>query len=201
MDQAAHLRIINTAFELFNVKGYRSVTLSELASKLGMSKKTLYQHFTGKEDIAEAVITEKMKQLTYQINQSKSVSDNPLAEIKLTLLGIKKQIMMINPLFLYDIEKYIPSLWAKIERFRAEKLTFMIKLLEQAQEKGWIKSIQPKLAAHVFVSTVQTIVQPKFLSQNHYSVGEALDALIEIFLTGIASSIYVEENGDIAATP
>lgn len=196
MDQTVRLRIINTAFELFNVKGYRSVTLSELASKLGISKKTLYQYFTGKEDIAEAVLSEKMKQLTHQIDQSRSVSDDPLAEIKITLIGIKNQIMMVNPLFLYDIEKYIPSLWAKIEAFRAEKLMFMIKLLERAQHNGWIKPIQPKLAAHVFVSTVQTIVQPKFLSQNHYSIEQALDALIDIFLTGITSSSYLEKRGD-----
>jgi AcrR family transcriptional regulator len=42
--------IIERAQELFFTHGYTKVLMSELARQLGMSKKTLYLYFDGKED-------------------------------------------------------------------------------------------------------------------------------------------------------
>ena len=49
-------KIIKSAEERFFKDGYRKVTMDEIASDLGISKKTLYKYFSGKESIATAVI-------------------------------------------------------------------------------------------------------------------------------------------------
>ena len=56
MSNAARRRIAEASLQLFNSRGYKSVTMREIAKHLGMSSKTLYAHFSSKEEIAEDVL-------------------------------------------------------------------------------------------------------------------------------------------------
>ena len=57
----ARKRILKAAEELFLKFGIRSVTMDEIASKLGISKKTIYMHFEDKDAIVHEVATNRMK--------------------------------------------------------------------------------------------------------------------------------------------
>jgi AcrR family transcriptional regulator len=48
-------RILNTAVELFNTKGFVSVTMRDLANELDMSLGNLTYHFKKKEELMEAI--------------------------------------------------------------------------------------------------------------------------------------------------
>ena len=47
-------KIIHNASELFITYGFKSVTMDDIANKLGISKKTIYQHFENKTKLVEA---------------------------------------------------------------------------------------------------------------------------------------------------
>ena len=49
-------RIQSKAHELFLQYGIRSVSMDDIATQLGMSKKTLYQYFTDKDEMVDAVL-------------------------------------------------------------------------------------------------------------------------------------------------
>ena len=46
-------RIINCSIELFGRYGIKGVTMGAIASELGISKRTLYEHFTCKKQLLE----------------------------------------------------------------------------------------------------------------------------------------------------
>ena len=50
-------RITEKAHELFMRYGVRSVSMDDIAAQLGMSKKTLYQYYTDKEELVDAVLS------------------------------------------------------------------------------------------------------------------------------------------------
>ena len=50
-------RITEKANELFMRYGVRSVSMDDIAAQLGMSKKTLYQYYTDKEELVDAVLS------------------------------------------------------------------------------------------------------------------------------------------------
>src|SRR5438874_10407025 len=52
-------RIVDAARAHFFSHGFRSVTMDDLAEELGVSKKTLYNHFPGKIELLEAVLADK----------------------------------------------------------------------------------------------------------------------------------------------
>lgn len=54
-EQTRH-KIASATFELFAQYGIRSISMDEVARNLGMSKRTLYEHFADKEDLLVACI-------------------------------------------------------------------------------------------------------------------------------------------------
>jgi AcrR family transcriptional regulator len=50
------LHLISTAFNLFYQKGVHAVGINEILAESGVAKKTLYHHFSGKEELVLAVL-------------------------------------------------------------------------------------------------------------------------------------------------
>ena len=48
--------IVKRALNDFMQYGFKTFTMDDLASKMGISKKTLYEHFPSKNDLVEAVL-------------------------------------------------------------------------------------------------------------------------------------------------
>ena len=57
-DISVRSRILAAAEQQFRTQGYSQTTMDDLAESLGMSKKTLYEHFRSKEQLAEAMLKE-----------------------------------------------------------------------------------------------------------------------------------------------
>ena len=49
-------RILDEALELFSAKGYDSVSVGEIANAVGIKAPSLYNHFTGKQAIFDAIV-------------------------------------------------------------------------------------------------------------------------------------------------
>ena len=53
-------RITEKAQELFFRYGLKSVTMDDIATHLGMSKKTIYQYYTDKDALVDAVVQKRL---------------------------------------------------------------------------------------------------------------------------------------------
>jgi len=67
-DTEVRERIISYAREHFMHEGFSKVTLDEIATELGMSKKTLYKYFEDKEDLLRAGIEENLRNIAREID-------------------------------------------------------------------------------------------------------------------------------------
>lgn len=181
-------RIVQVAHDHFKSRGYRSVTVSDLSNQLGISKKTVYQYFSGKEEIAAAVIEKTMKRITTTVEHSGIQESDPLKALKQMLERVKDEIIRLGPLFLEDVQKYLPDLWREIEQFRSKNIGFIEDLLEKAKQDGLIKNVDPHLAMLIFLETVQALVKPDAAAQHGYALTDVLDTLINIFCDGLVES-------------
>lgn len=178
-------RIVETAVRLFNYRGYKQVTMREIAKDLGMSCKTIYNYFSSKEEIAEVVLRLLDENADIITNIMNSKAD-PITKLK-EYFGLTRTILTrINPLLLRDIGLYAPELWKKRERKREEVLTFMEGLIREGQDMGIIKkSIDPKMAIDMYSGIFRAAANPDTLGNKGYSTDEVLDFLIEVFFSGI----------------
>ena len=187
MDIAIRMRILQAARELFNTRGYRSVTIQDLAEKLGMSKKTVYQYFSSKEEIATAVVEETMDKVYQVLHMPDLASSDPLSAIQEILVHVKDDTKRFGPLFLLDIEKYLPDLSIRFNQFRKEKDQHIEQLLQQAQAMGLVKDIPLPLAIQVLKVSLKAIVQSQLSPQNRFSTEDMVDLFLHIFCNGIAA--------------
>ncbi|MES1226569.1 MAG: TetR/AcrR family transcriptional regulator, partial [Bacteroidota bacterium] len=131
MDQQQ--RIVEKAHEMFMRYGVRSISMDEIASQLGVSKKTIYQFFADKDALVDAVIDIELNNNTEECRLDKEKSENPVHEFFIAMEMVIELLKMMNPTLLFDLQKYHPSAFKKIND---HKNKFLFKLIRENLDKG-----------------------------------------------------------------
>ena len=115
-------KIINKAAELFLTLGFKSVTMDDIASAMGIYKKTIYVHFKNKPKLVEAVTFTIFENICDGIDCICEDAPNPIAE----LYQIKKFVMVhlnnekASPIF--QLKKYYPSIYNVLQSKQFSKM-------------------------------------------------------------------------------
>jgi AcrR family transcriptional regulator len=179
-------RIVDVSSKRFMENGITKVTLDEIATELGMSKKTMYKFFPSKEDLLKTIVHTMMNGLRVRVEAVVN-SNKPFVEKAPELLAlIGHQISIMSKQFLVDLQRFTPELWKEIDEFRRQRiLTNVRTIFIQAQEEGvFRKDLDIGLFILVFTSSVQGIVNPQTLSQQSFSAAEALRGIFKIIFEG-----------------
>lgn len=100
-------RIIVKAGELFPSMGIRNVTMDQIAAELGMSKRTIYEHFKDKDDLVIQVIEHDMLQNNRKLLDIVAQTENAIEALYVIIEREFSRIISFNPVFMEDIKKYI----------------------------------------------------------------------------------------------
>ena len=73
-------KILIGASDLFLTYGFKSVTMDDIANKLGISKKTIYLHFENKTKLVEATTMYLFECISEGINDICALEKNPIEE-------------------------------------------------------------------------------------------------------------------------
>ncbi|HPR12662.1 MAG TPA: TetR/AcrR family transcriptional regulator [Bacteroidales bacterium] len=98
-------RIIEEAAFLFRTYGIRTVTMDMLASKLGISKRTIYEIFSDKDEILDGVVGWMMKKQQEVIQQVLSESDNVIEALFRIMDLMTVHYHMMSPAFRLDLKR------------------------------------------------------------------------------------------------
>src|SRR5215204_4073533 len=126
-------RILERSHELFNKYGIRSVSMDDIAAGLGMSKKTLYQYFSDKEELVDACFSGVMDHSRHQCLADQKKAENPVHEFFLAFDMTQEMFAEMNPAVLYDLQKYHPAAFKKFHEF---KYTFLYNVITNNLQRG-----------------------------------------------------------------
>ncbi len=122
-------KILERAHQLFVKKGIRNVTMDELAQSLGMSKRTIYEHFKDKKTL----VYEAASHFVYKINAEADViinnADNVIQGITQVLMFAKSTYMSVISFYFLDMKRYFPEayeLLAQRRTIRKGDMTYML---------------------------------------------------------------------------
>jgi len=107
--------------------------MDDIATHLGMSKKTIYQYFADKDELVDAVVEEDIRNMQKDCSFCNDVSRDAVDEIFLTMEQILEQFRNMNPMVLYDLEKFH---FASFQKFLRHKNDFLMKIISQNIERG-----------------------------------------------------------------
>ena len=96
-------KIVEKSTELFLNLGFKSVTMDEIASALGVSKKTIYKYFKNKTELVAAVTDYMFSNICNGINMICDLNKNPIDEIfdikRFVMSNLKKPKKSVHILF------------------------------------------------------------------------------------------------------
>lgn len=120
-------RILAKATDLFMRYGIRSITMDDIAAQLGISKKTIYQFFTDKDAMVDAVVTEEVHRNEEGCRTYKLAAENAVHEIFLAMDSLEEMLKTMNPQLMYDMEKHHPAAFKRLKQYKYQFLFTMVK--------------------------------------------------------------------------
>jgi TetR/AcrR family transcriptional regulator, cholesterol catabolism regulator len=126
-------RILSSALVLYSRYGIKSITLDDLCSDLGISKKTLYQFIEDKSDLIRKVIQYDISIQLKSFEKMVNSNINAIDELLFVNRQIHKNEGLHNPVFYYDLKKYYPDIYKEWIDYKRDR---MFKLIHRNLEKG-----------------------------------------------------------------
>jgi AcrR family transcriptional regulator len=180
-------RIVDAARAHFFSHGFRSVTMDDLAEELGISKKTLYAHFSGKIDLLEAVLADKFAGVEAMLRGATRAHphDFPVT-LRELLAGTQRELDEIKPPFLRDMRQKAPDVFKLVERRRAALIQrYFGKFFVEGQRTGTVrKDVPPKLIVEILLAMVQAIMNPAKMEELRMMPREGFAGILKIVLEG-----------------
>lgn len=189
-------QIIVKAGKLFFKKGYVSVLMADIAKEMGMSKKTLYLYFNGKEDLVQEVIKKYQQEMQFTVEQL--IADTSLSfpdKASRIFKFVATRLNGLNPQFIEDIKQNSPKSWKLVQDYKADAAYLRFNaLLHEGAQLGYVRDdINRSLAVMLYASALDTIVNPAFMRQVPHQLTNELpytpdaifDGLVDIIFKGI----------------
>jgi AcrR family transcriptional regulator len=103
---------------LYRKYGIKSVTMDDVSRELGISKKTLYQYFTDKNDLVLQIVDLEVKRRTHSFDEIFTRNLNAVEEL-IELNRLANQMMKeYSPVIEYDMKKYYPMAYERIQQVK-----------------------------------------------------------------------------------
>ncbi len=191
-DDSVGSRILRSArMHLFRF-GYASFTMDDLAGELGMSKKTLYQHFPGKEAIVEKIVDCIGASMTARLEAI--VADPKLTFVqKLCRFGdvVGGTLSKVSPHLLRDLQRFAPGAYQHIDRLRQRNIPlFFSRLIRDGIAEGVVRrEINPDFAAQFWLQAMRGLLQPDVLDRTQLTPKQTLDHAIALFSGGLLTPV------------
>lgn len=166
--------------------GHRGMRVDELARDVGISKRTLYEEFPSKQDIAHAALVRRLDRLRTSIDEIIARERDETVQLR----ELAKQIAAVyadaRPPFWRDVGS-TRALRELVEGARADadaKLEAVIR--SGVKRKRFRKDVDPRLVRRALLGAVEAIVRPEQLSKEGVSVDQAYVAIVDLIVNGLA---------------
>lgn len=183
-----HERIILAGEEAFFKCGVRSVTLDDLASTVGISKKTIYQHFKDKSELVLEVAKHRMEVDHEQARHSFENSENALHEMVVSSHLMRKMYAEMHPTLLSELKKFYPKAWQAYELGKKGFEEVIVRSIEAGIADGLIREgVNKKVLAKARLESIEMTCNSDIFPVNEYSFIETQECLLDHFIRGIVT--------------
>ena len=184
--------IVKRALNDFMQYGFKTFTMDDLANKMGMSKKTLYEHFPSKSDLVEAT-------LDYALEMSCKNADTFVQGEGSVIENVYRNQKKVQEVFninsdrpIWELQKYYPKTYEGMEsEFAKSDALFIDKLLEKGWKEGLFRKDINVDFYKIFYTSVQRLRSiTRTFPGREFPFWETIYTIIEYFFR-----ILVNEKG------
>jgi len=177
-------RIAESAFNQILKYGLRKFTIDDITTELGISKKTVYKHFSSKNEIIEYVLNKYVAEELNTHAQVMASTQSFRERFEALILPAKQK--PIPTQLLAEIQQYFPELWDKCAEAIQITRNQILQIYAEGIQNGEIRSmIHPAVIDLVVKSAIDGVLDYRFLSENDIGMVHALEDVKSMILYGI----------------
>lgn len=187
-------RILEAAMKAFAERGVKAVRMDDVSQMLSISKRTLYELYTDKEELLyQGVVKydqDNRKHLTAFIEQASSVMDIIIETYQRRVVSIGS----VNPQFYEDIQKY-PKVVEYLNKEREHAYDQLLGFLQRGVREGYFREdVDYELVTQMY-NAINTFVMNQHLL-SRYSIQQVFANMLLIPLRGFCTEkgLQVIEN-------
>lgn len=181
--------IFISAFDLFLKYGIKRVSMDDICRKTGISKKTCYNVIATKEDLVFHVLKSHLARDEQEIVAILENSSNAIDAMVNISKHVLKFLAKMTPTLIYDLKRYHPHAWEKIEERHfpfIEKMIF--NNLKRGQKEGlYRKDLNAVILSKLYVLQSLSISDQQHFSPEEFSKVDLYKEMIRYHLNGIIS--------------
>jgi AcrR family transcriptional regulator len=183
------IRIFQQAHQLFMQYGLKSVSMDDIANKMGISKKTIYQFYADKEALVAQVVKQITSDNQLQCDNDIYNSENAIHEIILAMDQMSKLFETMNPSILFDLQKYYPQAFKFFQTHKNDYVYGKIKQnITRGIKEGLYRSdLNLEIVSRYRVESIVIAFNPEFQSSVKSSLVSIAQELSTFFLYGVVN--------------
>ena len=184
VDTARLQELLAQASDIVLAEGFTSITMDQLAQRLGCSKATLYSLAGTKDQLVQTITRHFFNTAAEEIEQAVAAESNPAQRIRTYLAGVGNAMRRHSPAFYDDMVSYEPT--ARIYRRNSETAARRVQeLIDDGVQAGAFRNVNGPFAAQVVAVTIDAVQSGELLRTTGLSAGDAFAELGDLLLDGL----------------
>lgn len=189
MSEPVKDRILQHCLHVFSTNGIKSVTMDDIASSMGISKKTIYSSFPDKKAIVDTIMNDVISRETEIFTRINKEAADAVHELILIMERTLTLYFESNPTALLDIRKYYPSTW---ETYLHYKENILLNLYQANLSRGMKEGVyhtmfHPYIMSRLWLEEVEVIRDRTVFPNYRFDQEELKKSLQYHFLFGLVT--------------
>jgi len=195
-------RIVEHAMKLFIQKGCKTLTMDEVATTLGVSKRTIYENFSNKNELIEACLEHFFEKHEQAIKVVLKSSDNIIDAMFKQMHTESIMMRKVKYNFFTEIRKYYPEVYRNVIKIYEERhMSDSREMMTKGQKDGVIREdLNVEMISAIMHELTTTMLNGDMFANYDFDQQEMMGTLMHALMRGICSEKgivifdkYVEE--------
>ena len=195
-------KILETSADLFLNYGFKSITMDDIANKIGISKKTIYQHYNNKHELIEAATLHLFGQISNGINLICNLHNNPIEEIYQIKNFVITHLKGEKSSPQYQLQKYYPKIYKNLKSKQFDLMQgCVIENLKLGIQQGYYRSdIDVQFISRLYFSNMVALKDHDLYPVELFAMQNIMNQFLEYHLRGICTSKGLDILNNILST-
>ena len=182
-------RILGESEMLFFRYGVRRVTMDDVAKALGMSKKTLYQYYSDKDELVAEATRAHLERERIEFDEIFCNSENSIKCLFSISQCMRKSLSEINPSVLFELKRFYPKSWEYWTEFKDQFIfKSIVENIKKGIEEEYFRSeVNAEILANLRVMEIQILFDRESFPSEKFNFMEVQMQLFNHFVYGIAT--------------
>jgi AcrR family transcriptional regulator len=187
-------KIIGKASDMFLNLGFKSVTMDDLATEMGISKKTIYTHFQNKTALVKATTDHLFRIISDGIDTIVDQKKNPIEELYAIKAFVMYHLKNEKTAPQYQLQKYYPKIYKvlKARQFDVMQECVIENLDRGIKESVFRKNIDIQFISRIYFIGATGIKDQEMFPMQKFPITQLMADYLEYHVRGISTKKGLE---------